>query len=124
MKISELKVLICDDSPLIRKKFTEILLRVGVGEVFAAEDGTTAVKLYTEKKPDVTFMDIVMPEKNGLEALTEIKALDSAAKVVIVSTTGTQQNLIKAVKAGAFEFLQKPVKEDDIMRIINSLLKS
>ena len=122
MKISEIKALICDDSPLVRKKLSEMLKKTGISAVMQAGDGIAAVETYKKERPDITFMDIVMPEKSGIDALREIIAFDSAARVVMVSTVGTQQNLIRAIKEGAFEFLQKPVREDDILKIINSLL--
>ena len=122
MKISDLTVMICDDSPLIRKKLQEILSKVGVNSIIHAEDGEKAVELYKENSPDLVFMDIVMPKKTGIDALHEIKTFDSEAKVVIASTVGTQGNLIKAIKEGAFEFLQKPVKDDDVLKVINRML--
>ena len=123
MKISEITVLICDDSPLIRKKLSEILGKVGISDIIQAEDGEQAVEKYKENSPDLVFMDIVMPRKSGLDALREIKSFNKDAKVVIASTVGTQTNLIKAIKEGAFEFLQKPVKEDDVLKVINLMLE-
>ncbi len=123
MKISDITVMICDDSPLVRKKISEILARVGITKMINAEDGEQAVEIYKEKSPDLVFMDIVMPKKTGIDALREIRAMDSEAKVVMASTVGTQSNLIAAIKEGAFEFLQKPVKEDDVLKIINRMLK-
>ncbi|MBR5090338.1 MAG: response regulator [Ruminiclostridium sp.] len=123
MKISDLTVMICDDSPLIRKKIAEILSRVGISKVIYAEDGEQAVEAYKTSKPDLVFMDIVMPRKTGIDALREIREYDGNAKVVMASTVGTQGNLISAIKEGAFEFLQKPVKEEDVLKIINRMLK-
>ncbi len=123
MKISEIKVLICDDSILVRKKMTDILKSVGITAIFEAVNGIQAVEKYKENNPDITFMDIVMPEKTGLEALEEIKAFDSGAKVVMASTIGTQSNLAAAIAAGAFEFLQKPVQDEDIYKILNTFTK-
>ncbi len=123
MKISDITVMLCDDSPLIRKKLNEILGRVGVSSIIEAENGEEAVTLYKEKKPDLVFMDIVMPNKTGIEALREIREYDENAKVVMASTVGTQRNLITAIKEGAFEFLQKPIKDEDILKVINRMLK-
>lgn len=123
MKISDITVMLCDDSPLIRKKLNEILGRVGVSSIIEAENGEDAVTLYKEKKPDLVFMDIVMPNKTGIEALREIREYDENAKVVMASTVGTQRNLITAIKEGAFEFLQKPIKDEDILKVINRMLK-
>ncbi len=123
MKISEIKVLICDDSILVRKKLTEILASAGINTVFEAKDGISAVEQFKLNDPDLTFMDIVMPEKSGLEALEEIKAYNPDAKVVMASTIGTQSNLSAAIKAGAFDFLQKPVLEEDVYKILNTFAK-
>jgi two-component system chemotaxis response regulator CheY len=123
MKISEITVMLCDDSPLVRKKLSEILTRIGIKQIIHTEDGEQAVDTYKEKKPDLVFMDIVMPKKTGIEALREIREFDGDAKVVMASTVGTQGNLIAAIKEGAFEFLQKPVKEEDVLKIINRMLK-
>ena len=123
MKISDITVMLCDDSPLVRKKLAEILARIGITKINHTEDGEQAINEYKEKKPDLVFMDIVMPKKTGIEALREIRAFDSEAKVVMASTVGTQGNLIAAIKEGAFEFLQKPVKEEDVLKIINRMLK-
>ena len=121
MKISDITVMLCDDSPLVRKKLAEILARIGITKIIHTEDGEQAINEYKEKKPDLVFMDIVMPKKTGIEALREIRAFDSEAKVVMASTVGTQGNLIAAIKEGAFEFLQKPVKEEDVLKIINRM---
>ncbi len=123
MKISELKVLICDDSILVRKKMSEILKAAGITEIYEAKDGVQAVEQFKANNPDLTFMDIVMPEKTGIEALREIKQYNPAAKVVMASTVGTQSNLTDAITAGAFEFLQKPVQDDDVYKILNSFTK-
>lgn len=123
MKISELKVLICDDSILVRKKLSDILKAAGITAIYEAKDGVQAVELYKQYKPDLAFMDIVMPVKTGLEALVEIKEFDNAAKVVMASTIGTQSNLVTAIKAGAFEFLQKPIKEEDVFKVLNTFTK-
>ena len=123
MKISDIKVLICDDSILVRKKMTDILKAAGITEIYDAKDGVQAVEQFKAHNPDLTFMDIVMPEKTGIEALREIKQYNSAAKVVMASTVGTQSNLTDAITAGAFEFLQKPVQDDDVYKILNTFTK-
>ncbi len=124
MNISELKVLICDDSILVRKKLGDVLKAAGITQIYEAKDGVQAVEMYKEHTPDLTFMDIVMPLKTGLDALVEIKAHNANAKVVMASTIGTQSNLVSAIKAGAFEFLQKPVKAEDVMKILDTFAKN
>ncbi|MGN0687208.1 MAG: response regulator [Oscillospiraceae bacterium] len=122
MNISELKVLICDDSILVRKKLTDSLKKAGVTEIYEAKDGVQAVDMYKELKPDAVFMDIVMPIKTGIDALVEIREFDSNAKVIMASTIGTQSHLVSAIKAGAYEFLQKPVKQEDVNKVLAKIV--
>ena len=61
MNISEMKVLVCDDSILVRKKLSDLLKKTGITQIIEAKDGVQAVELYKENKPDIVFMDIVMP---------------------------------------------------------------
>ena len=96
---------------------------MGITEIKEATNGNQAVELYKENNPDVVFMDIVMPEKSGLDALKEIKEYNADARVIMASTIGTQSNLTTAIKAGASDFLQKPVNNEDVYKVINSLLK-
>ncbi len=121
MEIKDIKVQISDDSVLVRKKMKDHLATLGITTVFEAVNGNEAVETYKANKPDVVFMDIVMPEKSGVEALIDILAYDSSAKVVMASSVGTQDNLKIAIAAGAYEFLQKPVNFDDVTKIIEKI---
>lgn len=112
------KVMVCDDSIFVRKKMRDILALLGVNNVIEAEDGQQAVDKYKSESPTLVFMDIIMPEKDGVEALSEIIAFDSGARVVMASSVGTQKNLKDAIMAGAYDFLQKPIETADIARIV------
>lgn len=112
------KVMVCDDSIFVRKKMRDILALLGVNNVIEAEDGQQAVDKYKSENPTLVFMDIIMPEKDGVEALSEIMAFDSEARVVMASSVGTQKNLKDAIMAGAYDFLQKPIETADIARIV------
>lgn len=118
-----LKVLICDDSILMRKKLKESLNQCGSFEFLEATNGQAAIDTYKEKNPDLVFMDIVMPIKDGIQAVTEIAEFDKNAKVVMASSSGTKENLKKAIKAGAYEFIQKPWEQDQIAKIVSNLAK-
>lgn len=117
------KVMVCDDSIFVRKKMRNILALLGVNNVIEAEDGQQAVDKYKAETPTLVFMDIIMPEKDGIEALSEIMAFDSGARVVMASSVGTQKNLKEAITAGAYDFLQKPIEATDIARIIKKASK-
>lgn len=115
-----IKILICDDSMTIRKKLIQSLNAIQPCEIFEAENGLVAVKSYDQHHPDLVLMDIMMPEKDGLEAVSEIIALDPTAKIVMLSSVGTKGNLKKALEGGAMDFIQKPCEEDKLRNLLNS----
>ena len=121
--MTNFKVMVCDDSIFVRKKMRDILALLGVNNVIEAENGQQAVDKYKSENPTLVFMDIIMPEKDGVEALSEIMAFDSGARVVMASSVGTQKNLKDAITAGAYDFLQKPIEAADIARIIKKASK-
>ena len=119
MDITNKKILICDDSVLARKQLMDAVKEIADGAIFLeGRNGTEAIELYKKEKPDIVFMDIVMPEKDGNEALSEIKAFDQDAVIIIVSSVGTQDQLQKAIHLGAKDFIQKPFEKNQISEII------
>ena len=76
MKINELKILVSDDSILSRKKLKDCIMSFGCTEVYEAADGEEAIAQYEANKPDIVFMDIVMPKKDGIEALKGILEIE------------------------------------------------
>jgi len=121
MTENSLKILVCDDSMLIRKKLKEVLKSCGCGNVSEAANGQEAIDIYKESNPDLVFMDIIMPFKNGIEAVKEIIEFDKDAKVVMASSAGTKEHVKEAIKAGAFEFVQKPWEKEQINKILVNL---
>lgn len=116
-----LKILLCDDSMLVRKKLKDALSGAGFTHLYEAADGEEAVALCLKENPDLVLLDITMPKKDGLEALQEIKKNNPSIHVVIASSVGTQGNLMKAIKLGAENFLQKPVQLDAILELTKKI---
>lgn len=123
MTINELKVLVCDDSILARKQLKNFLTSIGCTNIFEAANGSSAVETYKSQKPDLVFLDIVMPEKNGIEATREIIEFDKDAYIVMASSVGTQGNLKEALKLGAKDFIQKPLDTEQIQKVIHTVLE-
>lgn len=123
MESISLKVLICDDSMLIRKKLHDCLQGFCCNDILEASNGQEAIDLYKANNPDLVFMDMIMPVKSGIEAVTEIVQFDRSAKVVIISTVGTKANLKKALEAGAYDFIQKPFEDHQIKTILDKLIE-
>ena len=123
MSFDQINVLICDDSVFARKKLKDYIISLGVGNVFEACDGQESINLYKAHKPTIVFMDIIMPKKTGIEAVCEILAFDKNAKVVMASSVGTQNHLKDAINAGAYEFLQKPIENAHVLKILQNIAK-
>ncbi|MBS3947813.1 MAG: response regulator [Dethiobacter sp.] len=115
------KVLVCDDSLLIRKQLTDFLAQFGTYELFQATRGDEALKVFEETRPDIVFLDIVMPELDGLECLKLMKKIHPGVKVVMLSSLGTKENLRTALDLGAVDFIQKPWKKDQLTQILARL---
>ncbi len=117
-----LKILICDDSLLLRKKITRDLMEHNC-EVIEAKNGKEAVMMYLKNRPDGVFMDIVMPEVGGLEALEAIHEIDKNSYVVMLSSAGSSSKLVDALKLGATDFIQKPYEIGQIEKVLDDLRK-
>ena len=116
------RVLIADDAAFMRMMIRNILTQNGHEVVGEAENGDEAVVRYTELKPDVTTMDITMPEKDGIAALKEILASDPAAKVVMCSALGQEAKVIESIRSGAKDFVVKPFQQDRVLAAVAKAL--
>jgi two-component system chemotaxis response regulator CheY len=76
-----------------------------------------------ELKPDVTVMDITMPEMDGLQAVKEIRARDPQARIIMCSAMGQQAMVIEAIQSGAKDFIVKPFQADRVLEAISKALK-
>lgn len=116
-------ILICDDSLLVRKKLKDCLLECGDYNILEATNGQSAIEIFTQSKPDLVFLDIVMPDKNGIDALQEMKSIKNDAKVIMLSSSGTRTHLKSSMEAGASDFIQKPWEKEQIEHIVNNIFK-
>jgi CheY-like chemotaxis protein len=107
-------VLVVDDDPLVREALTRDLQRDGFA-VLVAKDGVEGVKVFQQQAPDVTLVDIIMPEQDGIGAILEMRRLRSDAIVIAMSGAGSrgdQDYLAIAGTLGAQAVLQKPVTRE------------
>lgn len=118
----KLKILICDDSKLLRKKLRTELEAMGC-EVLEAENGKEAVMKDLQEKPDGIFLDIVMPEVGGIEALQVIREVNPEMPVIMLSSAGTPQKLMETLKLGALDFIQKPYTMAQIQKALEEIRK-
>ena len=117
------KILVVEDAAFMRMMIKDTLIKNNLGEVEEASDGAQAVAIYAELQPDLVIMDITMPNKDGLEALKEIKASYPGANVVMCSAMGQEAMVVEAIKLGAKDFIVKPFKPDRIIKTVTDILK-
>jgi two-component system, chemotaxis family, chemotaxis protein CheY len=115
-------VLIADDAAFMRMMIKNILTEAGYEIAGEAENGAVAVAKWKELRPDLTTMDITMPEMDGIAALKEIRSVDPQARVVMCSAMGQQAMVIESIQAGARDFIVKPFQADRVIEAVSKAL--
>lgn len=116
------RVLIADDAQFMRDLLRDIFEKAGWVVAGEAENGKQVVEQYQLLKPDLVTMDIVMPLRSGIEALSDIVATDPEAKVIMCSALGQESMVMEAVKAGARDFIVKPFQQEQVERVVNRVM--
>lgn len=120
--MSDKKIMVVDDAAFMRMMIKNSLTGAGYTNIVEAGDGQEAVDTYNAEKPDLVIMDITMPNKDGLQALQEIKGGDAGAKIVMCSAMGQESMVVDAIRFGALDFIVKPFKPDRILQTVEKIL--
>jgi two-component system, chemotaxis family, chemotaxis protein CheY len=107
------KILIADDSTFMRKLLVDVLLKNGYSDIVEAENGNVAVALYNSEQPALVLLDIIMPEKDGLEVLAELAP--KGANIIMISAVGQDKMISQAKDTGAKGYIVKPFDEDQVI---------
>ena len=118
------KVLVVDDSAAMRMLITASLQDSEFDVVAAAKDGQEALQYFKDTAPDLVLLDIVMPGMSGVETLGHIMALNKNAVVIMASSMGTDDAVQGALKAGAKNFLQKPIEQEALLKVLRNTVNS
>lgn len=116
------KLMIVDDSNIIRSKITRTLTQHEIDVVATASDGEEAIRLFSETRPDVVTMDLTMPRMDGLECIRALRKLKSNVRILVVSALADKATAIQALKEGAQGFLCKPFTETELTDAMEELL--
>ncbi|MDX1921275.1 MAG: response regulator [Candidatus Caenarcaniphilales bacterium] len=116
-------VLIVDDALFMRTVLKDILTKNGYDVVGEATNGYEAIEKYQELHPDITTMDITMPELDGIEALKKIMEVDSNARVIMCSAMGQQGIVVEAIKHGACDFIIKPFQPTRVLEALEKAVQ-
>ena len=117
-----IRVLIVDDAPFIRE-----VIKAALGEdkyqvVGEAKTGEEAITLFEKLRPDVTLMDIILPEANGIEATKKIIELEPDAKVIACSTLDDDGMVNKAMDAGCVQYITKPFEKEKLLEVLEEVV--
>lgn len=116
-------VLIADDHALLRTGVANIINQEpGLNVVAQAGNGVEAVEAFERYHPDVTLLDLRMPEMEGVEAVRQIRARDPLAKVIILTTYDTDEDITRALKAGAKAYILKDISAEALITCIHDVL--
>jgi response regulator NasT len=115
------RILVADDEPLIRLDLREMLTALGYHVVGEASDGTTAVRLARETRPDLVIMDVQMPDLDGIEAARMLTA-ENVAPVLLLTAYSQKELVERAQQAGVVGYLVKPFRDSDIQPAVEVAL--
>lgn len=109
-----MKVLVVDDSGVMRKIIVRALNAVGVTDIVEAANGQIAIDLFKSEEFDMILTDWNMPEKSGLDVITEIRATGSQVPIMMITTESEKGQVIAAIQAGVTDYLTKPFEAEDL----------
>jgi len=119
------KILVVDDARVMRYHITKLLTQLGHEVIAEAKDGYEAVEEYKKNKPDFVCMDLEMPTsheiKGGIGAVQELIKIDSSAVIIMISAQTDKDNVSKALKNGAKNFICKPITQQKLEEMITHL---
>jgi len=117
-----MRVLLVEDNALTRYTIKSLLVKLGHEVVAEAEDGQEAVKYFTELRPDVVFLDLILPGKSGVEILGDLRAVDPAARIVVVTAVEQDEIDRRLADKGVNAILRKPFSYEDFKALMKDLV--
>jgi two-component system NarL family response regulator len=121
--VARARVLVVDDHALLRTGVANIINQEPEFEVVAeAANGIDAVQAFVEHRPDVTLMDLRMPGMEGVEAIRRIRAIDPQARVVVLTTYDADEDIARALQAGAKAYILKDIAAEALVACIHDVL--
>ena len=121
-----MKILIVEDDPQVRNSTAQILERAGY-DICQAEDGEIGLSTFREEKPDIVILDIIMPNKEGIEIIPELRTIRPSSKILAISGGGrsnAQDYLTLADVIGADATLAKPFERVELLAIVTKLARA
>jgi DNA-binding NtrC family response regulator len=115
-------ILVIDDEEIIREALEALLTAEGF-KVWTAETAAVGLSRLTERQYDAVLLDLMLPDRNGLEVLEDIRRHDEDLPVVMITAFGTIESAIAATKQGAFYYFTKPFKNDEVLAVLRNAIE-
>lgn len=116
------RILVVDDEENAREALSKILAHDGY-DVSSAKNGVEALNYLRSKDVELIITDLNMPEMNGMMFLRELNRIHPASNVIMITAYGEVESYLEALTLGAFEYINKPVKYEELKKIINKIFK-
>ena len=120
-KYLDMRILLVEDNALTRGMIKIMLTKLGYEVIAEAENGSEAITHFTEFKPDVVFLDIILPGRSGIEVLADLRRMDQKARVVIVTAVAREEIDRQLSDKGIHAILRKPFSFGDFTTVMESL---
>ena len=115
------RILIVEDDKAVRHTMVDLLSEAGF-EVEGAQDGEEALEMVQENSFNIVITDLKMPRGDGLQVLEQVKKIDNQIIVIICTGYGTVDTAVKAMKLGAYEYITKPIKLEEMKLVVERAL--
>lgn len=118
-----MRIMVVDDLSFMRSIISDILVNGGFTLAGEARDGVECLEIYPNLDPDLVLLDIAMPRMDGLSCLKELKRRYPQARVVMCSSLGDQERIIRAIQLGAKDFVVKPFQKQRLLSAVSKALE-
>lgn len=119
----EPSILVVDDAMFMRRVIRKALSQGGYKDITEAGNGEEALEKYRRSRPDLVLLDITMPGKSGLEVLKDLLNEDETARVIMCSAVGQEPIMTRAIRAGAFNYINKPFQTEKLLAMVEEGLR-
>ncbi|CAA9559113.1 Two-component transcriptional response regulator, LuxR family [uncultured Synechococcales cyanobacterium] len=122
LKENPIRILIADDHPILRKGLRSLIEReADMAVVSEANNGREAVELFRQHQPNITLMDLRMPQMEGVEAITRIRKQFLSARIIVLTTYDGDEDIYRGLRAGAKAYLLKDAPPEELLETIRSV---
>lgn len=122
MRKTEPRILVVDDNRVLTDNLVEFLSKLGY-QAFPAYNGNEGLTKFEQEDFQMVITDLKMPEMNGMELLDAIRKLDGDVNVIVLTGFGTIESAVQAIKGGAYDYITKPFKFEEIELIVNRAME-